>query len=289
MKPTAPRLRGASRLTREQRTAVAARPTWLIVALNGAAVAVASYLSWTTFTAGHPLFCAPGSGCDVVQASRYAVLFGVPTALWGVALGVAVGSLALSGLSPRRWLAAFLLSVVGLSFSAYLTYVEVAIVQAVCGYCLTSASLWVAVAATLFWWRPTAASRSSLLRLRRLLAFGAFASAATVAVAVMAFREAAPGGTAGEAALARHLTATRAVMYGAYWCPHCAEQKALFGAAARLLPYVECDPRGEGAQPALCDRAGIRVYPTWVIAGSRYEGVQSLEQLAHLSTFRPGS
>ena len=32
----------------------------------------------------------------------------------------------------------------------------------------------------------------------------------------------------------------RALFYGAFWCPHCQEQKAMFGAAQRRLPYVEC-------------------------------------------------
>lgn len=70
---------------------------------------------------------------------------------------------------------------------------------------------------------------------------------------------------------------------GAYWCPHCQEQKHQFGGAAGLLPYVECDPKGPNAQPERCERAGVRVFPTWDIGGSRREGVQSLEALAEAS------
>lgn len=45
--------------------------------------------------------------------------------------------------------------------------------------------------------------------------------------------------------LARRLKAAGAKMYGAFWCSHCQEQKAEFGAAAQKdLPYVECYPQG---------------------------------------------
>ena len=45
--------------------------------------------------------------------------------------------------------------------------------------------------------------------------------------------------------LARRLKAAGARMYGAFWCSHCFEQKAAFGAAAAAeLPYVECYPQG---------------------------------------------
>jgi len=59
------------------------------------------------------------------------------------------------------------------------------------------------------------------------------------------------------------------------------------GPAANLLSYVECDPKGVGARPDLCERVGVRRYPTWMIAGERYEGVLMLDRLAELSNF-PG-
>ena len=53
----------------------------------------------------------------------------------------------------------------------------------------------------------------------------------------------------------------------------------------RFIHYVECDPRGIGARPDLCERIGVRKYPTWVIAGERHEGVLTLDRLAELSRF----
>jgi glutaredoxin len=90
-----------------------------------------------------------------------------------------------------------------------------------------------------------------------------------------------------EASLAQHLAATGSTMYGAYWCPHCADQKAMFGDAVDQLPYVECAADGENAQPDLCSAKGVQAYPTWEINGQLYPGVKSLEDLAQLSGYQP--
>jgi hypothetical protein len=86
--------------------------------------------------------------------------------------------------------------------------------------------------------------------------------------------------------LAKHLTDSGVVMYGAYWCPHCADQKTMFGDAFRHVNYVECDPRGANAKPAVCDAKGVRRYPTWHIGGRAYEGVYTLDELAQISGYQ---
>jgi glutaredoxin len=92
-----------------------------------------------------------------------------------------------------------------------------------------------------------------------------------------------------EAALARHLKQVGAVMYGAYWCPHCQDQKRLFGEkAAQIINYVECSPNGPNApQAEACQAKEIRSYPTWEINGQLQEpGVIRLEQLAELTNYQ---
>ena len=72
-------------------------------------------------------------------------------------------------------------------------------------------------------------------------------------------------------AVAEALTASGAKFYGASWCPHCMDQKKMFGAAGRFLPYVECAPNGPRAPQATeCVAEQIKGYPTWVINGNRY-------------------
>lgn len=88
-----------------------------------------------------------------------------------------------------------------------------------------------------------------------------------------------------EAQLAQHLSQTDSTMYGAYWCPHCADQKAIFNEAVAQVPYVECAADGENAEPQLCEEKGIRGYPTWEIGGQLYPGTKSLDELATMSGF----
>lgn len=83
---------------------------------------------------------------------------------------------------------------------------------------------------------------------------------------------------------AQCLTDKGFVEYGAYWCPNCAEQKQLFGKSFKFVNYVECDPRGANADPALCQLKGITGYPTWITPdGEQLRGTQQLETLSELS------
>lgn len=88
--------------------------------------------------------------------------------------------------------------------------------------------------------------------------------------------------------LAKHLKREGAIFYGAYWCPHCRNQRRLFGKQAlQLVNYVECDARGLGSNVKACQRADIDGYPTWVIGKRRISGERPLAELATLSGF-PG-
>jgi glutaredoxin len=90
-----------------------------------------------------------------------------------------------------------------------------------------------------------------------------------------------------ELELARHLSKIGAKIYTSYTCPHCHEQKQLFGQEAfSLINNIECHPDGENAQPQLCRNAGIKGVPTWEIKGKFAVGVQSLNELANLSGYR---
>jgi uncharacterized membrane protein len=94
--------------------------------------------------------------------------------------------------------------------------------------------------------------------------------------------------TSGEAeiALAKHLTSIGAINYGAFWCPHCYEQKQLLGKEAFAeINYVECDPQGKNPQPQLCVAANIKGFPSWSINGQLYAGTQQLQKLAEVSGY----
>ncbi len=78
-----------------------------------------------------------------------------------------------------------------------------------------------------------------------------------------------------------------AKLYGAYWCPHCKNQKEMFKSSFKIFDslggYIECDPRGKNAQPEKCEEASINGYPTWIINGQKYVGEQSLNRLSAIS------
>jgi hypothetical protein len=72
-------------------------------------------------------------------------------------------------------------------------------------------------------------------------------------------------------------------MFGAYWCPHCVEQKEEFGASFEYVPYVECGIKGDLRGVAqVCRDENIKHYPTWQFppTGERVERVFPLEELS---------
>ena len=87
--------------------------------------------------------------------------------------------------------------------------------------------------------------------------------------------------------LAEHLTNEGAVMYNAYWCPHCHDQKEMFGKeATKKLNLVECAKDGFNNKRELCEAKGITGFPSWEINGSIESGVKSLEELARISNYK---
>lgn len=71
-----------------------------------------------------------------------------------------------------------------------------------------------------------------------------------------------------------------AIFYGAFWCPHCRDQKKLFGNSAKLMPYVECSTADASGQLQVCADKKIEGYPTWEFAdGSRITRSMTLQEL----------
>lgn len=80
---------------------------------------------------------------------------------------------------------------------------------------------------------------------------------------------------------AQCLSEKGAMFYGTFWCPHCRDQKTIFGRAMDAVPYTECSTPDSRGQLQVCADANIERYPTWGFAdGERVEGVMSLAQLS---------
>ncbi len=109
----------------------------IAAALALVGVAISGYLTWVHYADVEPL-CTGISDCVRVQGSEYAELAGVPVAVIGLAGYLAVlGSLAVPG-EQGRLLGVFL-TLVGVGFSGYLTYLELAVIHAICQWCVASA------------------------------------------------------------------------------------------------------------------------------------------------------
>ncbi|MGR8921131.1 MAG: vitamin K epoxide reductase family protein [Gammaproteobacteria bacterium] len=256
----------------------AARPDWALVAVAVAGIGVTAMLLWSSMGDAALPYCSEGSGCDLVQASPWSRFLGLPLALWGFGAYLLLGLVALGGAEPLRRRRAAFLAAAGFGISVYLAAVSGFAIGAWCAYCLASLVLMGAAFGLSF--RPG----------HRAPRGGGLAFAVLVAAAMHASALGLFGSVAAEdpalRALAEHLSERGMKFYGASWCPHCQQQKALFGAASRHLPYVECSPNGPRAPRATaCEVADIRNYPTWVVDGRHIERVLPVQTLATISGY----
>jgi uncharacterized membrane protein len=106
-----------------------------VVAVAG--LAIAAYLTIAHYADAAPV-CAIAHGCATVQQSDYAELAGVPVALLGLLGYVAI--LASLARDDEGWrTATAFLALGGFGFSAWLTYVEIWRLDAICIWCVASA------------------------------------------------------------------------------------------------------------------------------------------------------
>jgi uncharacterized membrane protein len=119
-----------------------------LLALVGLFVALYLWLHALGF--GGPIKCGTG-GCETVQTSQYAVLFGLPVAFYGVVGYLAILIVALVALRPAallepKWNQLLVgLATLGLLFTAYLTYLELFVIHAICRWCVGSAIIITAI------------------------------------------------------------------------------------------------------------------------------------------------
>ena len=280
-------------------------------AIAAIGVVETAYLTIAKFTTGSVI--CPTSGCDKVLNSPYATVFGtVPLSLLGCLAYLSIAILALapkavnpntnkglhSQLENKTLQALFIITAAMVIFSSYLMYLMAFEIKELCIYCISSAvfslSLFVLVLVGREWEDIGQLLFTGILvaMVSSIGALGLYNSVRSPAASVSTPGILAPAVTTtsgpAQLALVRHLREIGAKEYGAYWCPHCHDQKMLFGKeAAALIDYVECDPRGQNSRAEICQAAGanIKGFPTWEIKGQFYSGTQSLEKLADLSGY----
>ena len=299
------------------------RPLIGAIAVLGAVLT--AYLTIQKLT-GQTVGCAPGAeasdGCSNVLNSAYATVFGQPLSLFGFLAYMAMAIFALTPLFINQetnkrirnrieeWSWFFLL--IGSSamtvFSGYLMYVLATDLQTLCPYCIGSALFslsllsltllgkdWEDLGQVFF--TGVVVVMVTLVGILGIYSDVNNSVASTAESKVIPVANSAPQPPKGweittksgeaEIALAEHLSEMGAKKYGAFWCPHCYEQKQLFGKTAfDQINYIECDPRGIDPQPQACQEADVKSYPTWEINGETYRGTQPLDRLAEISGYQ---
>jgi uncharacterized membrane protein len=133
------------------------RLTALSLALAAGGIAVSAYLTLVHYR-DDLLVCAVG-GCHTVQKSPYAELYGIPVAILGLGMFVAMLLLGLlrrlrPEVAETTTLVISGLALAGTVFTVYLTYLELFVIDAVCQWCVLTALLtWalLLVEGTLVW------------------------------------------------------------------------------------------------------------------------------------------
>ncbi|HET7612312.1 MAG TPA: vitamin K epoxide reductase family protein [Gemmatimonadaceae bacterium] len=122
----------------------------IVAALALAGIFIATYLTLYKLGVIGELSCSIGS-CETVNTSKWSRFAGLPVAGWGVLFYVEVFIIAVIGttarLADQRAISIILVieSAIGVLFSAWLTYLELAVIHAICIWCVTSAIIVTAI------------------------------------------------------------------------------------------------------------------------------------------------
>ncbi|NEP81216.1 MAG: vitamin K epoxide reductase family protein [Okeania sp. SIO3C4] len=278
---------------------------FIIAGISTVGAIITAYLAIEKFMGG--AVTCPVGGCDNVLESPYAMIFGLPLALFGFTAYAGMGTMAIgpwvinpdsqkqlrSKLENWSWLLMFVGAVSMTIFSSYLMYIMAFEIKSLCIYCIGSAICSVALFVLALIgrdWEDIGQLIFTAIIVGMVTLVGTFAVYAPIHSPIADKQDiyaVTTTSTPATIALAEHLTEVGAKMYGAYWCGHCQDQKQLFGQeAVSKLNYIECDPKGKNPQQSSCIAANITAYPTWKINGNSYEGTVSLEDLAKYSGYK---
>lgn len=288
---------------------------YIIAAIAGCGALTTAYLTVVKLT--QSTAACPTKSCDFVLSSDYATVFGLPLALFGFLAYTGMGIFALAPLAfdPVKkkdtrtklenltWLLLLSGAIAMSVFSGYLMYLLLFKIKAVCIYCIGSAIFSVSLLTlTLIGrsWEDLGQIFFTAIIVGMVTLIGTLGLYANVNKPQVDSPRPTGEPTLGvgwpikstsgepEIELARHLTKIGAKEYIAWWCPHCHEQKELFGKEAYPeIKHIDCDPQGkDDPQPDLCQTAGIQGFPTWEINGKLYPNVQPLDKLAQISGYK---
>ncbi len=267
---------------------------------------------WGLFSA---LSC-PGitNGCETVLNSPWGTLFkneqiNIPLSFAGflsyLLILILAVSLSTNLISPKEklskfaWWLIFLISCASSVFSFLLIYIMIFKIEEYCFFCILSAIL----SLSIFILSMIGGKFES----REPMIFRGFVVAVSVLLGGLIWstnvdpsnainissptEKVSPAITTSSSAqkieFARFLKNNNIVMYSAYWCPHCHDQKIMFGKqAVKELSVIECAQDGKDNKYKLCQTKGIEGFPSWEINGEIYSGTRDLNDLAIMTGYQ---
>ena len=112
----------------------------IALALLGLAVSI--YMTMFKLTDNESM-CIGNGGCSKVNSSVYAEVYGIPVAVFGIGGYAVIAALLFMEdrnqfLEQNGTMVVFGLALIGFLFTLYLIYVELALIHALCPFCVTS-------------------------------------------------------------------------------------------------------------------------------------------------------
>ena len=262
--------------------------------------------NWGLFTS---LSC-PGiqNGCETVLNSPWGTLIdnnqvNIPLSLAGfityLSILVLTIILSINLISPKEklnkffWWLIFLISCASSSFSFLLINIMFVKIQAYCFFCILSAILSfsifiISMIGAKFESRESMIFRGFIVAISVLLGGLIWSTNVDPSNAIDIQRPTenvspiiTTSSSPQKIEFAKFLKENNIIMYSAYWCPHCHDQKQLFGReAVKELAVVECAEDGKNNDYELCQSKGISGFPSWEINGEIISGTRDLNELA---------
>ncbi|WP_032525808.1 vitamin K epoxide reductase family protein [Prochlorococcus marinus] len=262
--------------------------------------------NWGLFTS---LSC-PGiqNGCETVLNSPWGTLFennqvNIPLSLAGfityLSILVLTIILSINLISPKEklnkffWWLIFLISCASSSFSFLLINIMFLKIQAYCFFCILSAIISfsifiISMIGAKFESRESMIFRGFIVAISVLLGGLIWSTNVDPSNAIDIQRPTenvspiiTTSSSPQKIEFAKFLKENNIIMYSAYWCPHCHDQKQLFGReAVKELAVVECAEDGKNNDYELCQSKGISGFPSWEINGEIISGTRDLNELA---------
>ena len=267
--------------------------------------------NWGLFTS---LSC-PGiqNGCETVLNSPWGTLFennqvNIPLSLAGfityLSILIITIILSLNLISPKEklnkflWWLVFLISCASSTFSFLLINIMFFKIQAYCFFCILSAILSfsifiISMIGAKFESREPMIFRGIIVALSVLVSGIIWSTNVDPSNAVdisSPVGKVSPAITTSSSnqkvKFAKFLSENNVLMFSAYWCPHCHDQKQLFGKeAVKELTVIECAKDGKNNQYEFCETKGIEGFPSWEINNEIYSGVKNLNELATMTGY----